>query len=244
MPPPAAAAAQTSHPLALRYNDRSPLEHMHAATTFTLMRRPGCDVLAAAIPSADERASVRETMIEMFLATDNALVRGGMGGERAASSSIIPSLPPPPPPPQHFKLVARLRKRVAKSTRVLSSTESFIEPRAVGVPATSGPGAAVSDDEGISDDDSDAVLVTDTEGADLGAGAGGAPQQLPSLSHPLDLRKLKEQRLVLPALLHSCDIGNPARRWHISTAWADRITEEFFLQGELQPGSGALARLR
>jgi hypothetical protein len=51
-----------------------------------------------------------------------------------------------------------------------------------------------------------------------------------------ELRKLKEQRLLLPALLHSCDIGNPARRWHISTAWADRITEEFFLQGELRQG--------
>ena len=73
---PRCSYVQTSHPLALRYNDRSPLEHMHAATTFIAMRQPGFDVLSCAIESPEERATLRETMIEMFLATDNALVSG------------------------------------------------------------------------------------------------------------------------------------------------------------------------
>ena len=36
----------TRHALALRYNDASPLEAMHAATFFTTLARPGHDFLA------------------------------------------------------------------------------------------------------------------------------------------------------------------------------------------------------
>ena len=32
---------QSGHPLAITYNDESPLEQMHAATTFLIMRRRG-----------------------------------------------------------------------------------------------------------------------------------------------------------------------------------------------------------
>ena len=36
----------TSDPLAVRYNDRSPLENHHSAASFSALRRPGLDVLA------------------------------------------------------------------------------------------------------------------------------------------------------------------------------------------------------
>ncbi|GFR47060.1 hypothetical protein Agub_g8745 [Astrephomene gubernaculifera] len=59
----------TSHPLALRYNDRSPLENHHCAAALTvMMRRPELDVLGAL--SSQERAAFRKQVIEMVLATD------------------------------------------------------------------------------------------------------------------------------------------------------------------------------
>lgn len=60
----------TQHPLALRYNDRSPLESMHAARSFELMQDPGMDWLSA-LP-APQRKGVRRDMLSIILATDNA----------------------------------------------------------------------------------------------------------------------------------------------------------------------------
>ncbi|KAG2439842.1 hypothetical protein HYH02_010474 [Chlamydomonas schloesseri] len=58
----------TSDPLAVRYNDRSPLENHHAAASFAVMRRPELDALAPL--TADQRKEFRKLVIEMILATD------------------------------------------------------------------------------------------------------------------------------------------------------------------------------
>ena len=61
----------TNHPLAIRYNDQSPLENMHAATAFATMRKPGHDVLSAL--GHEQRREIRQDVIAMILGTDNAL---------------------------------------------------------------------------------------------------------------------------------------------------------------------------
>ncbi|ORC92704.1 phosphodiesterase [Trypanosoma theileri] len=53
------------------YNDRSVLENMHVASVFELMKNPRFDILACF--SADNRRDIRETVIEMVLATDMSL---------------------------------------------------------------------------------------------------------------------------------------------------------------------------
>ncbi|KAG2437156.1 hypothetical protein HXX76_005823 [Chlamydomonas incerta] len=58
----------TGHPLAIRYNDRSPLENHHVAASFAALRRPELDVLAALPPEA--RVAFRKQVIDMVLATD------------------------------------------------------------------------------------------------------------------------------------------------------------------------------
>ncbi|EFJ44492.1 3'5'-cyclic nucleotide phosphodiesterase, partial [Volvox carteri f. nagariensis] len=58
----------TSDPLAVRYNDKSPLENHHAAAAFGLLQRPELDVLTPL--SKSERAAFRKQVIEMVLATD------------------------------------------------------------------------------------------------------------------------------------------------------------------------------
>ncbi|KAG2485174.1 hypothetical protein HYH03_016064 [Edaphochlamys debaryana] len=58
----------TADPLAVRYNDRSPLENHHAAASFSAMRRPELDFTASL--SKSEKAAFRKQVIDMILATD------------------------------------------------------------------------------------------------------------------------------------------------------------------------------
>lgn len=60
----------TGHPLALRYNDRSPLENMHAATAFETMSKAQCNILKNM--SQVEAKMFRHLAIMTILATDNA----------------------------------------------------------------------------------------------------------------------------------------------------------------------------
>ncbi|PNW82682.1 hypothetical protein CHLRE_06g289400v5 [Chlamydomonas reinhardtii] len=58
----------TSDPLAVRYNDKSPLENHHAAAAFSVLRRSEVDVLSTL--TLQERNTFRKQVIEMVLATD------------------------------------------------------------------------------------------------------------------------------------------------------------------------------
>lgn len=61
---------QTWHPLALRYNDRSPLEMMHAAVIFELLQAPGANLLCNF--QAEDLNIFRKAVVSMVLATENA----------------------------------------------------------------------------------------------------------------------------------------------------------------------------
>ncbi|KAG2493194.1 hypothetical protein HYH03_008614 [Edaphochlamys debaryana] len=58
----------TCDPLAVRYNDRSPLENHHCASSFALLLRPELDALAHF--GAGDKAAFRKQVIEMVMATD------------------------------------------------------------------------------------------------------------------------------------------------------------------------------
>ncbi|KAI9362045.1 hypothetical protein DFJ73DRAFT_620890 [Zopfochytrium polystomum] len=59
---------QSSHPLAIVYNDLSVLEFHHSRKAFEIARRPDCDVFSCL--SLDARKDVRRLIIGMVLATD------------------------------------------------------------------------------------------------------------------------------------------------------------------------------
>jgi cAMP-specific phosphodiesterase 4 len=59
---------ETSHELAIRYNDSSPLENMHCAVLFELVRRPSCAILGD-LQQAHYK-EVRHLIIEAVLNTD------------------------------------------------------------------------------------------------------------------------------------------------------------------------------
>ncbi|GLC67880.1 hypothetical protein PLESTF_000618600 [Pleodorina starrii] len=58
----------TSHTLALRYNDRSPLENHHCAASFAVLKHSELDVTAGM--SAAEKAGFRKTVIDLVMSTD------------------------------------------------------------------------------------------------------------------------------------------------------------------------------
>mmetsp|Transcript_132130 Transcript_132130/g.423257 ORF Transcript_132130/g.423257 Transcript_132130/m.423257 type:complete len:754 (-) Transcript_132130:20-2281(-) len=60
---------QTSHDLAIRYNDTSPLENMHCATLFAIVQHPAMDVFMS-LPQ-ESRKEVRGICVEAILNTDN-----------------------------------------------------------------------------------------------------------------------------------------------------------------------------
>ncbi|GLI63026.1 hypothetical protein VaNZ11_005886 [Volvox africanus] len=58
----------TSDPLAVRYNDRSPLENHHGASFFALMQQPGMNVMGQL--TGQERAAFRKQVLDLVMATD------------------------------------------------------------------------------------------------------------------------------------------------------------------------------
>ena len=62
---------KTSSNLAIRYNDVSVLENMHAATAFEAMNKPDCNILGGGIPGKD-LVKLRKRIISNILATDMA----------------------------------------------------------------------------------------------------------------------------------------------------------------------------
>jgi len=59
---------ETSHELAVTYNDKSPLENMHCCKLFQLAAEPGCNVFSA-VPR-DEYKEMRKGIIQAILHTD------------------------------------------------------------------------------------------------------------------------------------------------------------------------------
>lgn len=239
----------TSDPLALRYNDASPLENMHAATLFEVMKEgTGCDVLAPL--HTPERLAVRSMIIKLILATDNS---------------------------QHFKLKGQLDKRVEGIERFVEvfgvpGSATWLERRKSGRDAS---GAALPHLEDMefspiewnslpkevmeaSSKTAEQVLSSGEGGSGTGAGEAGSgvswggykPQgdgYGASADDPLGLdaddgrhdlewhfTASEDLVLVMSNVLHAADISNPARPWHLYSDWTDRVLEEFYRQGALE----------
>jgi hypothetical protein len=110
--------------LAVRYNDQSPLEHMHLAITFSLLRREENNFL-----SQDMLASIRSVLVKAILGTDmsnhseqmarlDALIEN-VKAEEEGRSGAIPWYWPIKPPPA-------LKTPVEKKEWALMLQEGFI----------------------------------------------------------------------------------------------------------------------
>lgn len=142
---------ETGHDLAVRYNDKSPLENMHCATLFQICGDSSSDVFSKA--TAVQRKEARKVCIDSILHTDMA---------------------------NHFKLVQDI-SQCAEVNMELCSLQA-------------------GEDELIEEYLSE-VLV-------------------------------KEKTMWIELFLHFADVSNPLKPFVICKAWAGRVLDEFFSQGD------------
>eukprot|EP00971_Amphidinium_carterae_P117944 2336573-Amphidinium_carterae.1 len=142
---------EVQHELAVRYNDRAPLENMHCCKTFEILAQPRVNVFSHV--SKEQYADVRKLIIDVILHTDIA---------------------------QHNHLVKELELLYEMNSRVFQKT--------------------------------DVDRLTEEEVELLSSSAN--------------------KKLILKVLLHAADLSNPTKPWKIAAAWANRVLDEYFLQGD------------
>ena len=158
----------TSSPIAIEYNDKSPLEMMHVATAFRLWRDDSNN-FTDRIPVPLYR-EMRRLIVELVLLTDNDM---------------------------HFTLLNRLDRFITVHSSPDISDEIFSPPRP--------PVDPLVRQESLS-------------------------QRSPTTHPSTDERQL----LLLQVTLHMADVSNTAKPWDIYGQWLERITEEFYLQGDME----------
>jgi len=142
---------ETGHDLAVRYNDKSPLENMHCATLFQICSDSSSDVFSMA--SSAQRKEARKVCISSILYTDMA---------------------------NHFKLVQDISQ----------CSEVHME---------------------------------------LCEEQAGLTELMPEYTSQV----LKEQKATwIELFLHLADVSNPLKPFGICKAWASRVLDEFFNQGD------------
>jgi hypothetical protein len=131
----------TQSPIAYIYNDRHVLENHHIAASFkvTQERGGGCNIFKNL--SKDVFKEVRETVIQIVLATDMS---------------------------EHFEDLSRFKARAVQG--------------------------------------------------------GGLSKE----------GELEDRRILLKMLVHCADISNPAKHLQVCRKWAEIVTEEFFMQGDME----------
>ncbi|EER13806.1 calcium/calmodulin-stimulated cyclic nucleotide phosphodiesterase, putative [Perkinsus marinus ATCC 50983] len=147
---------ETAHELALRYNDKSPLENMHCARFFELSSDAEANVLQGL--SKQQYRDARRIMIECILHTDNA---------------------------HHFEMIKTLQMLYQLNREIV--------------------------DEGYD------------------------PEEEEWSGECIALYSSNDVRMTLLQLfLHAADISNPTKPFESCKAWANRVLDEFFAQGDLE----------
>jgi len=78
------------HPLAITYNDLSIMENLHCTITFTILRRPDCQIFP--ILSRSQYLAFRKLIVDMILATDTKTHFGALSAFRLRLSDPTFSL--------------------------------------------------------------------------------------------------------------------------------------------------------
>jgi hypothetical protein len=144
--------------IAIRYNDRSPLENMHCCKLFEITADPNTNVFLSV--SGQEYKDARKLIIEVILHTDIC---------------------------QHPAMVKELELLYEMNGRIFEASPEDI----------------------LTDQEVEKILSTP-----------------------------ENKKLICKTLLHASDISNPTMPWDISKAWALRVLDEYFAQGDQEKKLG------
>ncbi|KAG2436288.1 hypothetical protein HXX76_006599 [Chlamydomonas incerta] len=225
--------------LAVRYNDRSPLENHHAASAFALLLRPEYDITSQL--STQEKAAFRKQVIDMVLATDmkqhfailshfktvhrlgaytpgsgGAAAHGAPGGARAPAAAAARN--------SHEDAPAAGNGKEGAAKRANSQTSP-------------GPGGA--NGGGTARRASALILDSSTAGANINGGtrrasACGLDSSMPA---PVPVDET-ERLLTLQVALKVADIGHLGESLPVHERWLGVLEEEFFSQGDRERALG------
>jgi len=155
---------ETSHELAMQYNDFSPLESMHSARLFQIAANPSTNIFVNLRPEAYRE--LRKVCIESILYTDNA---------------------------RHYNLLTDLQMAFESEVDLFDFVANFYD---------------------------------------------NTPEEYPP-SDLIDFYCTPEARnLIRSFFLHFVDLSNTMKPWRLCKFWAERVFEEFFLQGDSEKALG------
>ncbi|KAG2424735.1 hypothetical protein HXX76_014310 [Chlamydomonas incerta] len=240
----------TSHPLALRYNDRSPLESHHAASAFTLLaERPDLDPFGEV--SREQRAALRKQVIDMVLATDmkqhfsllsqfEALHKarraglsggrggGGGGGGGGGTGGGAGGGGAGGGAGGGGKGAAAAAGDTL--TRTPEGQQQQPQPghRTLRAPNRGGGGVGFSSGSNVVIEDASASRRVQQQ----------QPQQLHTDSAPPQPHDEAERSLALQIALKAADIGHLAGELSVHCRWLGVLEEEFFRQGDRERALG------
>eukprot|EP00741_Cyanophora_paradoxa_P024136 tig00021742_g23311.t1 len=254
----------TGDPLAVLYNDRSPLESHHVAASWRALREPRYNFLEG-LPRSDLK-DLRKTVIDMVLATDMSQHFEILGAfkKRAAAGFLPPGAEPPIIPPASFVVASGPGSR--RASRADSISRVHPQPTLKTVAEAGGEDGLAGS---LSRPVSAASLTTQRLSAGPGAGALGtarrhgptppktAAPQAPGMgtgifspgvsSHalvplpllpPSESLQADDRRLILSMAIKACDIGHGAKRLDLHVDWSRRVSAEFYNQGDQERAQG------
>ncbi|GLC38258.1 hypothetical protein PLESTB_000940300 [Pleodorina starrii] len=203
----------TSHPLALRYNDRSPLENHHGASFFELMGQQGLEALEGL--AGAERSAFRKLVLDLVLATDMK---------------------------QHFALLAHFNTahRLAPYNKeagpwALLNTAAHSGGAGGGSSSRHQQSNRCTPEPSGGDDAAAAAVAGRHER--LQAAAGGVAVAVTPGEEPRPLDET-ERLLSLQIALKAADLGHLGEELGVHKRWVRCLEEEFFLQGDREAALG------
>ncbi|GLC55070.1 hypothetical protein PLESTB_000940400 [Pleodorina starrii] len=204
----------TSHPLALRYNDRSPLENHHGASFFELMGQQGLEALEGL--AGAERSAFRKLVLDLVLATDMK---------------------------QHFALLAHFNtahrlapyNKEAGPWALLNTAAHSGGARGGGSSRHQQSNRCTPEPSG--GDDAGAAAATVGRHERLEAAAGGVAVAVTPGEEPRPLDET-ERLLSLQIALKAADLGHLGEELGVHKRWVRCLEEEFFLQGDREAALG------
>ncbi|KAJ9515811.1 hypothetical protein QJQ45_008651 [Haematococcus lacustris] len=228
----------SDHDLAIRYNDRSPMENHHLAACFSLLQQPHLNFLSHF--AKDVKDKLRKMVIELVLATD-------MKNHMAITSqfSTVHSLMAKPAAVQHASPAASNALPASRRGRASLQLQRKITSLADFYPGRPGVAKASPIAEGLEEGaTAQATIGSAASGpapqlasqATGNAGGDGAGQgSLPGPCEPLDEA---ERLLSLQVALKCADIGMIAEGQEVNMRWVQCLEQEFFTQGDKEKAAG------
>lgn len=201
----------TSSELALRYSDQSVLEYHHLASAWSILGKSECALLKNAEP--DFKRRMRQEVVGMVLATDLAVSIGTINEFKAMLDQGAAAA------------AAAFSPDLKRKSRAVHFNAAEPPRRKTGFFGLGNPLASLME-----------AFADPERGNNDDKGGGGKE---PTRSTRIDLLALKYGRIqVLKMALKVADIGNVTKGKSYAIEWTERVTAEFFAQGDLEKKLG------